>query len=550
MPHADPNTPGPQAEKPLLQLTPEQQQVVSAVSARLRQRGVFLLAGVTGSGKTEVYLALAALLLEQDGQVLLLVPEIALTPQTLRRLQQHFPSDVVALHSGMATGERMRAWDMARRGLRRLILGTRSALLAPLPRLGLIIVDEEHDTAYKQQDGLRYHARDMAIMRGHLEQIPVLLGSATPTLESLENVARGRFQPLYLHSRPDGSLPPPIQFIDTRLHRPDEGLTKPLLDGLQRVLINQQQCFILLNRRGFARVLACDQCGWMAGCPHCDAQLTVHLAQRQALCHLCGYQTPLLAACPHCAHPLGHRGIGTQRLEQALQKHFPDVPVLRLDRDSTRLRGELERTLAQIRELSAGIVVGTQMLAKGHDFPKVGLVGVIDVDQGLFSPDIRAAEHTAQLVLQAAGRAARAGAPGEVWVQTSHPEHPLMQALRGGDYAAMTEQLLAERKRGNLPPYGFMALVRIEAAAAATAATYAERLAATLRQRDRAVRVLGPAPAPRHRVNQRYREQILLRSNSRPALQKFLRQVREYLEQNSPSSGVRVAIDVDPLTLS
>lgn len=531
-------------------LTTDQQAAVQCINAVRGERRVFLLDGVTGSGKTEVYLQAAAQRLLWDEQVLILVPEIALTPQTVQRFEQRFPGQVVALHSAMAEGERLRAWARAHCGMQSVILGTRSALFTPLPRLGLIVVDEEHDTAYKQQDGLRYHARDLAVMRGHLESIPVVLGSATPTLESLAKAQQGRYTALRLTTRPDGSQPPRIQFVNTQVHRTDEGLSRPLLDRMQRVLDQGLQCFILLNRRGFARVLSCGACGWVADCPHCDAHLTVHLSQRQVICHLCGYQAALVTDCSRCAVPLGHAGVGTQRLEAALRQHFPTLPLLRLDRDTVQNRGALERCLDTIRAWEAGIVVGTQMLAKGHDFPRVGLVGVIDVDQGLYSPDLRAPEHTLQLVVQAAGRAGRAGASGEVWVQTGHPEHPVMQALQTGDYRRMVAPLLRERQQGRLPPFGHVGLLRIEGATPEATTLYASRLAEQLRHAHPEVRVLGPAPAPRYRVNQRYREQIFVSSHQRGCLHSVLDLAQAWQRSDPPSRDVRCIIDVDPLSLS
>lgn len=531
-------------------LTTEQNAAIAAIAQQLGQRSVFLLDGVTGSGKTEVYLEAAAAAMARRLQTLVLIPEIALTPQLVRRVSQRFPGQVAALHSGLPAGERLRVWNAARRGERALLLGTRSALFTPLPRLGLLIVDEEHDAAYKQQDGLRYHARDLAIMRGHLEAVPVVLGSATPTLESLSKAREGPYRHLPLRTRPDGSLPPRVRCVDTRAHRTDEGLSTPLLDAMRGELAEGRQCFVLLNRRGFARVLGCDHCGWVSDCPHCDAHLTVHADAGRSICHLCGFGQPLVQRCPDCGRELSRKGLGTQRLERALSRHFPSVPLIRLDRDSIRRRGELEQCLDAIRAMDAGIVVGTQMLAKGHDFPRVGLVGVVDVDQGLFSVDLRAAEQTLQLVLQAAGRAGRGGDPGMVLVQTGHPEHPLMQALQQGDYAAMVEPLLDERRKAGMPPFGFLALVRIDGPTPETSAKHAEQIARQLRRHAQGVRILGPAPAPRHRLNRRYREQILLSSPTRQALHRTLTEARDVWQQEPPPRHLRISIDVDPVTLS
>ncbi|MGM0553972.1 MAG: primosomal protein N' [Pseudomonadota bacterium] len=543
----DPATPPPPTPAEHV-LTPSQQAAVDALDPD--DPTPLLLEGVTGSGKTEVYLQMAARVLARGRQVLFLIPEIALTPQLSARIQQRFPGQVTLLHSGLAEGERLRGWEAARQGARRIVVGTRSALFTPLPDPGLIIVDEEHDSAFKQQDGFRYNARDLAIKRGHVEGIPVVLGSATPTLESLHAAHSGRYRHQRLTTRPDGSHPPGVTTIDTRVHPVDEGLGAPLLDAMQQTLDAGHQCFLLLNRRGFARVLTCDTCGWVAHCRHCDAHLTLHAHHARAVCHLCGYHEARPQCCPECGAELSHRGLGTQRLEQALARHFPGVPLIRLDRDSIRHKGALEEALDRIRGLNAAIVVGTQMLAKGHDFPQVGLVGVIDVDQGLFSVDLRATEHTLQLIVQAAGRAGRGSGGGRVLLQTGHPDHPLMQGLDAEDYPAMVAPLLAEREAAGMPPFGYLALVRVEAADAERAREYAEHVAGHLRRHSPGdPRILGPAPAPRHRVNRRFREQILLRAEARQALHRCLAGAHRDWQAHQPRD-IRIAIDVDPVTLA
>ncbi|WP_019626030.1 primosomal protein N' [Thioalkalivibrio sp. ALJT] len=530
-------------------LTPEQQAAVAALDPT--HPTPLLLQGVTGSGKTEVYLQMAERVLARQRQVLFLIPEIALTPQLSARIQQRFPGQVALLHSGLAEGERLRAWEAARRGLRRIVVGTRSALFTPLPDLGLIIVDEEHDAAFKQQDGFRYNARDLAIKRGHIEGAAVVLGSATPTLETLHAATSGRYALARLKNRPDGSRPPPVEAIDTRVHPADEGLTAPLLDAMQQTLDADQQCFLLLNRRGFARVLSCDACGWIAECPSCDARLTIHAHNPRAVCHLCGHQEARPRRCPECGEALAQRGLGTQRLEQALARHFPTTPLIRLDRDSIRHKGALEEALERIRQLGAAIVVGTQMLAKGHDFPQVGLVGVIDVDQGLFSVDLRATENTLQLIVQAAGRAGRGAGGGRVLLQTGHPDHPLIRSLDAEHYPAMVAPLLEERAAAGMPPHGYLALVRVDADTAEHARHHAERVAAHLLAAATAdLRVLGPAPAPRHRVNRRFREQILLQSAHRGPLHTALARARQDWQADERPRTVRIAIDIDPVSLA
>jgi len=530
-------------------LTPAQQAAIDALDPASARP--LLLEGVTGSGKTEVYLQMADQILAQGRQVLFLIPEIALTPQLSARIQQRFPGRVALLHSGLAEGERLRNWEAARQGQRRIVVGTRSALFTPLPELGLIIVDEEHDSAFKQHDGFRYHARDLAIKRAQLEQTPIVLGSATPTLETLHAARNGRYAHARLATRPDGTHPPGVETIDTRVHHPDEGLTPPLLDAMQSTLAAGHQCFVLLNRRGFARVLACDACGWVAECPACDARLTVHAHNPRAICHLCGHQETRPSRCPECGAALAQHGLGTQRLEQALARHFPDTPLIRLDRDSIRHKGALEAALERIRSLGAAIVVGTQMLAKGHDFPRVGLVGVIDVDQGLFSVDLRATENTLQLIVQAAGRAGRGSAGGRVLLQTGHPDHPLIRGLDAEDYPAMLEPLLAERAAAGMPPFGHLALLRIEAGDKQTTQRHAEQVARQLRAvAVDGLHILGPAPAPRHRVNHRFREQILLQAQRRSTLHNGLLRARHAWQAEDLPRGLRIAVDIDPVSLA
>lgn len=536
--------------KSLTPLTSAQLQAIQQINAARGQHQVFLLDGITGSGKTEVYLEAARQVLEAGDQVLFMVPEIALTPQTITRVNRYFPDQTAALHSGLPAGERLRLWNAVRTGKCAVVLGTRSTIFVPMPRLGLIIVDEEHDAAYKQQDGLRYNARDLAIFRGHAEQVPVVLGSATPTLESWHRAREGRYQGLHLSTRPDGSQAPRLRTIDTRVHRRDEGLSRPLLTAMRETLDHQRNCLLLLNRRGFAHTLACSACGWIADCPRCDARLTVHVRQQRSICHHCGHQQKLVHHCPQCGSALAQHGTGTERLEHALAEHFPEVPLLRMDRDNIRTRSALEDIIEAIRNLRGGIVVGTQMLAKGHDFARIGLVGVIDVDQGLFSVDIRAAEQTVQLVQQAAGRAGRDGSPATVWLQTAHPEHPLIAGLIQGDYGAIAADLLNERRRARMPPFGHVGLVRFDADTPESALNAATDLAERLRQNHPELRILGPAPAPRHRVNLRYREQILLAGTTRGPLHRALAAVAVERDTVNQQRRLRIGIDVDPQTLS
>ena len=446
------------------ELNGHQDAAVSAVLAALGRFQPFLLEGVTGSGKTEVYLRLLLAVLAAGGQALLLVPEIGLTPQLRRRLAARLPGRLVTLHSGLSATARELAWQAAASGEADLVLGTRSAVFTPLPRLRLILVDEEHDLSFKQQDGFRYSARDLAVRRAQQVGCPLVLGSATPSLESLRNVALGRYARLELPERAGGAAHPAIGLLDIRGQPLRGGLSQVLIRLMREQFAAGNQVLLFLNRRGFAPVLTCHDCGWVGGCPHCDARLTLHLADNRLWCHHCGLVRPLPPACPQCGgldiRPLGQ---GTERLEGELQALFPDIRVARVDRDSTRRKGELDRLLAAARAGEYSLLVGTQMLAKGHHFPRVTLVGILDADNGLYGADFRAAERMAQLVIQVAGRAGRAERPGRVVLQTHHPDHPLLQTLRRQGYPAFAAAALRERRAAGLPPFSHQALLRAEA---------------------------------------------------------------------------------------
>ena len=446
------------------ELNAHQDAAVNAVLGALGRFQPFLLEGVTGSGKTEVYLRLLLAVKAAGGQSLLLVPEIGLTPQLRRRLEKRLPGRLVTLHSGLGATERELAWQAAASGAADLVLGTRSAVFTPLPRLRLILVDEEHDLSFKQQDGFRYSARDLAVRRAQQAGCPLVLGSATPSLESLRNVALGRYGRLELPERAGGAAHPAIGLLDIRGQPLRGGLSQVLIRLMREQFAAGNQVLLFLNRRGFAPVLTCHDCGWVGGCPHCDARLTLHLADHRIWCHHCGLVQPLPPACPQCGgldiRPLGQ---GTERLEGELQALFPDIRVARVDRDSTRRKGELDRLLAAARAGEYSLLVGTQMLAKGHHFPRVTLVGILDADNGLYGADFRAAERMAQLVIQVAGRAGRAERPGRVVLQTHHPDHPLLQTLRRQGYGAFAAAALRERRAANLPPFSHQALLRAEA---------------------------------------------------------------------------------------
>ncbi len=532
-------------------LNPEQSAAVEAVAASLGGYRAWLLEGVTGSGKTEVYLQLAQRVLAAGGSVLVLVPEIALTPQLVARFRERLPVPLALLHSGRSEGERERDWLRARLGQARLVIGTRSAVLAPMRDLGLVVVDEEHDASYKQQEGIRYSARDLALVRAHRAGCPVVLGSATPSLESLKNAREGRYGWLRLRRRVAGGELPAMRLLDVRGQRLEGGLSRPLLERIEETLAAGRQAMVFLNRRGYAPVITCYDCGWLSDCPRCDARQTWHRAWGKLVCHHCGAERPLPPRCPACGadalHPLGQ---GTERLEQVLAERFPEVPLVRIDRDTTARRGRLQQLLEQVGAGGAGLLVGTQMLAKGHHFPEVALVALVDVDGGLFSADFRAAERTAQLVIQVAGRAGRGTGPGEVLLQTRYPEHPLLQTLVQEGYDAFAEQALSERASAELPPYSHQALLR--AAAAKMERAEAFLVAAAGRATALAgetVALWGPVPAPMPRRAGRYRAQLLFQSSARGQLQKLLRLLVPELAELPEARGVRWSLDVDPVDL-
>ncbi|MBP6582765.1 MAG: primosomal protein N' [Chromatiaceae bacterium] len=530
------------------ELNPRQTEAIAAVSDALGRFQTFLLEGVTGSGKTEVYIRLLLRVLEAGGQALLLVPEIGLTPQLRRRLARRFPGRLAILHSALNATERERAWQAAARGAADLVLGTRSAVFVPLPRLRLILVDEEHDLSFKQQDGFRYSARDLAVRRAQRAGCPLVLGSATPSLESLRNAATGRYQRLELPERAGAAAPPAIGLLDIR--------GQPLRGGLSAVLIRLMreqfeagnQVLLFLNRRGFSPVLTCHQCGWVGDCPHCDARLTLHLADNRLWCHHCGLTQPIPVACPQCGGlDIRALGQGTERLAGELQALFPDIRVARVDRDSTRRKGELDRLLAAALAGDYPLLVGTQMLAKGHHFPRVTLVGILDADNGLYGSDFRAAERMAQLVIQVAGRAGRAERPGRVVLQTHHPDHPLLQTLRRQGYPAFAAAALRERREAGLPPFTHQALLRVEAAAREASLGWL-RLAreAACHLGGPRISLFGPVPAPMERRAGRYRAQLLVQARERPELQAFLAAWVPQLYGIKGQGASRWSLDVDP----
>jgi primosomal protein N' (replication factor Y) len=510
----------------------------------------YLLDGVTGSGKTEVYLRCIESALEKNRQSLVLVPEIGLTPQLLDRFRRRLDVAIGALHSGLSDTDRLRNWCASRDGSASVIIGTRSAVFTPLARPGLIIVDEEHDASLKQQDGFRYSARDLAVWRARELNIPVILGSATPSFESLENVSTERYRLLSLPERAGGAKQPDVHVIDLRIHDPSDGLSQPLIQAIRRHLDANGQILLYLNRRGFAPVLMCPGCGNITECRRCDARMVVHQGRSRLVCHHCGAEQGLPSACPDCEGTLRTVGQGTERIEQALGRLFPEQPVVRIDRDTTRRRGEIERRLDMIRGGEARLLLGTQMLTKGHDFPGVTMVGIIDADQGLFGTDFRSSERLAQTFIQVAGRAGRADRPGEVFIQTWFPDHPLLQILVRDGYGQFAQQAMEERRVAGWPPFTHLALLRAESAQRDNAFTFLDEARVVADElATENLRILGPAPAPMERRSGRYRAQLLIQGNDRAAVHRFLKTWRVRLDALKSSRRTRWSLDIDPAEL-
>ncbi len=532
---------------------PEQAEVAAAIAAS-EGFAPFLLDGVTGSGKTEVYLQAITDCLARGRQALVLVPEIGLTPQLLARFRERLGIAVDALHSGLSDGERARVWTRALRGQAQVVVGTRSAVFLPLPRAGLIVVDEEHDGSYKQFDGLRYHARDFALVRGKALGVPVVLGSATPSLESLHNAVGGRYRHLRLRHRAGTAQPPSVRVLDVRKRTLHAGLCDDALAAIRAALDAKGQVLVFRNRRGYAPVLLCHDCGWSAHCARCSTPeravpMTVHAQGRRLQCHHCGQRRAAPQACPDCAslalRPQGH---GTERIEEELAARFADVPVLRIDRGSTGHRDALQAHL-QALGTAPGILVGTQMLAKGHDLPGLVLVVVVGIDEGLFSADFRSAEKLAQLLVQVAGRAGRAERAGTVLLQTHHPQHPLLQTLVGAGYHAFAEGELAQREAAGFPPFAHLALLRAEAQQVDPPLCFLQAAAALLPADEAGIEVHGPLPAPMPRRAGYQRMQLLLASGERGRLQRALTLLAPALYALPEARKLRWSLDVDPVEL-
>lgn len=511
----------------------------------------YVLEGVTGSGKTEVYLQIIEDVIKQGKQALVLVPEIGLTPQLLNRFLKRLQGRVAIMHSGLNDEERLQAWLHTQAGSADVIIGTRSAVFSPLLRPGVIIIDEEHDLSFKQQDGFRYSARDLAVKRARDLDIQIILGSATPSLETLYNAQQGRYETLLLPERAGNAKPPTIGLLDVRSQKMEHGVSAQLLHKMKEHLERDSQVLLFLNRRGFAPVLMCHECGWHALCPRCDAHMTLHQSNSQLRCHHCGTEQYKPHACPKCkSDDLLQMGFGTERIEQALNELFPHYEVIRIDRDSTRRKGSLEKILNDINNGKRQILIGTQMLAKGHHFPNVTLVGMLNADHGLYSSDFRASERMGQLILQVSGRAGREEKEGEVLIQTHHADHPLFQPLLKHDYPGFAKALIEERQQTELPPFTHLALLRAEAVDQQSPMIFLEQARRILEQANQnEIMLMGPFPALMERRAGRYRAQLLIQANNRKQLQTLISSNISLIESDKTAKKVRWSIDIDPMDL-
>ncbi len=537
-------------EKTVIILNEAQQKAVNTIKKSIGKFETFLLDGVTGSGKTQVYSEIIAHILTLEQQALILVPEIGLTPQLLSRFQKRFNVPIVCLNSSLTEKQRFEAFENAKTGAASIVIGTRSAVFVPLKLPGIFICDEEHDASFKQQEGFRYHARDLMIMRGSLEHCPVILGSATPSMETLNNVHIGRFQGLKLPTRAGNAELPALQVLDIRHKKLKEGLSTELIQKIQEHVENKGQVLLFLNRRGFAPVLMCFDCGWVANCNNCDARLTLHLRSKRLQCHHCEMFIPLYEQCPTCqSQTLKPIGIGTERLATVLQALFPTCSITRIDRDTTSKKGAQQEIMDQIYKGETEILLGTQMIAKGHHFPNVTLVAILDIDHALFSLDFRSIEKMGQLITQVAGRAGRAERLGHVLLQTCHPEHPLLKTLLEEGYSRFATSLLAERRLTNLPPYSYQALIRAEGNKLEYALNFLNLIKAEIPKLSSDFKILGPIAAPMERRLGKHRAQLLFQSKNRSTLQKYLQNLVHKIETYSLSSSIRWSLDVDPIDM-
>ncbi|NOR70941.1 MAG: primosomal protein N' [Methylomarinum sp.] len=533
-----------------LQANEQQLEAINTLIAKLGSFSVSLLEGVTGSGKTEVYMQVIQKVLDQGQQVIVLLPEITLTPQLEARFKQRFSVALSLSHSKLTETQRHNSWLEMQQGQSAILLGTRSALFTPLKNAGLIILDEEHDASFKQQEGFRFSARDLAIVRAKLLNIPIILGTATPSLESLHNVESKRYQLLHLSERAGVAIKPNFLLLDIRNKYLQDGLSEPLIKHIQNTLAKNEQVLLFLNRRGFAPVLICHSCAWIARCHRCDTSLVIHYDERVLRCHHCGYQQHLIQQCPACkTADLKPLGLGTERVEKTLHTLFPSKTIVRLDRDSTQRKGSLENHLAQINQGKVDIILGTQMLAKGHHFPNVTLVAILDVDSGLFSIDFHAAERLAQLIIQVGGRAGRAEKPGTVVLQTRQPDHPLLTVLLKQGYNSFAKTALVEREQAQLPPFSSQALFRVYAINPNDPQIFLKAVCKIIQTIKTDTLILGPVSAPMAKRAANYHFQLLLQNSQRKNLQTLLVQLIPKLYTLKESKKVRWSLDVDPIDL-
>lgn len=542
---SDSKQPCSQAEN--IKLNPEQKKAVDTIISAGNSYKPFLLNGITGSGKTEVYLQAIKACINQGLQALVLLPEIALTPQFIERFKSGLNANTGVLHSGLTDRQRMETWLGARDGSINIVIGTRSAIWTPFKQLGIIVVDEEHDLSYKQQEGFRYSARDLALYRAHQNKIPVVLGSATPSLESIQNVANERYQEIKLTKRTGNAFLPEINILDIRSCSMDGAFSVPMLEVIRRHLEKKQQILLFLNRRGYAPVMMCHDCGWIAKCPRCNIQMTYHKHINKLCCHHCQHQEKLPDTCPECTNKkIIEIGYGTQRLTETLEKNFPEAKIIRIDRDSTRRKGAMQSMLDDAQKGDIDILIGTQMLAKGHHFPRVTLVGIIDADRGLYSADFRASERMAQIIMQVSGRAGRADNPGSVMIQTHHPDHPLLKTLTEHDYVKLSKLMLEERRQTCLPPFSYQVLLRAEANQQNKIRQFLDDAHELLPRNYKQLQIFGPITAPIEKRAGNYRMQLLLQMSDRRQLRNILDIWVPSLENLASGRKVRWSLDVDP----
>ena len=534
---------------PPLPLNPEQTHAVLQITKALHAYQCFLIKGVTGSGKTEIYLQVIANVLNSGKQVLILVPEIGLTPQLLSRFSQRFNQPIAVIHSNLSDTERSRAWQLAKESTIKLVIGTRGAIFTPMPDLGLIVIDEEHDASLKQMDRVRYSARDTALMRAHTANIPILLGSATPSLESLHNCTLGKYTLLRLTQKAISTVPLHYQLLDIRNQTLHDGLASQTITLIREHLERKHQVLVFINRRGFSPVLLCHQCGWMADCRACDSHLTVHRTSGKLACHHCGLIQSIPTGCKKCSSSeLVPIGAGTQRIYEALSAEFPNTSILRIDRDEIQKKHALDEYLDKISRGEVQLIIGTQMLAKGHHFPMLTLVVVVDADNGFYNQDFRAIERLGQLLTQVAGRAGREEHAGHVLIQTHLPQHPLLNLLVQQGYGPFAKSLLDLRQRAQLPPYSHLAMLRAQSKTMPKVLQFLHAIKKQLQLSG--IELLGPAPAPLARKADHHRMQLLIKSPTRHRREQALIMMRNAINQHKLDKSIEWTIDVDPMDLS